>query len=154
MNIVYIHQHFCTPEGSSGTRSYDVGKHLVETGHRVTMICGVLDIGGITPLPWYRLFRRQRMAGMDVIICNVTYSNHANAIGRMWAFLWFAFLAGNALMLWITANRSIYSPSRFFHQFPLRQMSVIEEVTKPQPDRSCKTCLDVSRINSRSRFGN
>lgn len=93
MKIIYIHQHFCTPKGSTGTRSYDVSRHLVKMGHKVTMICGVLDVGGLAKGPWYKLFQKHQMDGFDVIACNVYYSNHQGFFGRMWSFLWFAFLA-------------------------------------------------------------
>ena len=99
MNIIYIHQHFCTPKGSGGTRSYDVSRHLAAMGHNVTMICGVFDIGGLKKAPWYRLFRKQQMDGFDVIICNVLYSNHQGPLVRIWSFLWFAFLAAIAALL-------------------------------------------------------
>jgi glycosyltransferase involved in cell wall biosynthesis len=62
-------------------------------GHKVTMVCGVFDIGGIKPLPWYKLFKKEFMDGFDVIVCNVWYSNRQGAIRRAWAFIWFAFLA-------------------------------------------------------------
>lgn len=93
MHIVYIHQHFCTNEGSGGTRSYDVSRHLVQMGHRVTMICGVLDISGLKMAPWHRPFRRCRMDGFDVIICNVLYSNKQGFAARMACFALFAFMA-------------------------------------------------------------
>jgi glycosyltransferase involved in cell wall biosynthesis len=93
MRIIYIHQHFCTNEGSAGTRSYDVSRYLAEMGHEVTMICGVFDIGGFKRGPWYKLFQKYRMDGFDVIICNVFYSNHHGSLRRLWSFLWFAFLA-------------------------------------------------------------
>ncbi|MBN2562305.1 MAG: glycosyltransferase family 4 protein [Phycisphaerae bacterium] len=99
MHIIYIHQHFCTSEGSGGTRSYDVSRHLVSMGHKVTVICGVLDISGLEMAPWYRPFRRCCMDGFDVIICNVLYSNAQGFMARLWSFLWFAFLASIAAML-------------------------------------------------------
>lgn len=93
MRLVYIHQYFCTPQGSSGTRSYDVSRYLAAMGHEVTMICGVLDVGGFKKMPWYKLFQKYCMGGFDVIVCNVPYSNYQSYWGRMWAFIWFAFLA-------------------------------------------------------------
>jgi hypothetical protein len=57
------------------------------------MVCGVLDVGGFEKAPWYKPFRKYRMDGFDVIVCNVPYSNHQGHWGRMWAFLWFAFVA-------------------------------------------------------------
>lgn len=93
MKIVYIHQHFCTPEGSSGTRSYDVSQHLARMGHEVTVICGVFDVGGIKKPPWYKPFKKLRMGGFDVIVCNAYHSNYQNRFARMRSFVWFAFLA-------------------------------------------------------------
>lgn len=93
MHIIYIHQHFCTNQGSSGTRSLDVSRHMVRLGHKVTMICGLLDVSGLKPMPWYRLFRREKLEGIHLIVCNVPYTNHMGAMKRIGAFLWFAFLA-------------------------------------------------------------
>ena len=43
MHIAYIHQHFSTPQGATGTRSYEMSRQLIDAGHRVTLICGVYD---------------------------------------------------------------------------------------------------------------
>jgi len=40
MHVAYIHQHFSTQQGTTGTRSYEMGLRLIGAGHRVTMICG------------------------------------------------------------------------------------------------------------------
>ena len=93
MRICYIHQFFCTNEGSAGTRSYDVSRHLAAMGHQVTMICGVEDKSGLTMGPWYKPIRRVRMAGFDVLICNVRYMQKQGMKARMWAFFKFAVLA-------------------------------------------------------------
>ena len=93
MNILYIHQHFTTNRGSSGTRSYDVSRHLATMGHKVTMICGIGETSGLEPMAWYRPFRKTTMVGCSVIVCNVRYSNGLSSLGRMWAFCWFVVLA-------------------------------------------------------------
>ncbi len=93
MRIVYIHQHFMTNKGSGGTRSYDVSKYMLQAGHQIYMICGIYDISGLEPLPWYRWFRRENIDGIDVTVCNVSYSNKYSGLRRTWAFVWFAFLA-------------------------------------------------------------
>ncbi|MBN2582456.1 MAG: glycosyltransferase family 4 protein [Planctomycetes bacterium] len=93
MHLVYIHQHFCTNEGSSGTRSYDIARHLAAQGHRVTMVSGISDSCGVERPAWYRLFMRRRMEGFDVIFCNVFYSNKLKPWRRTWSFCWFAVLA-------------------------------------------------------------
>lgn len=104
MHVVYIHQHFCTNEGAGGTRSYDVSRHLVAMGHQVTIVCGVLDIGGLPKIPWYKLFARYRMDGFDVIVCNVLYSNAHRFVRRFWSFCWFAVLASVASLFVRKAN--------------------------------------------------
>jgi len=98
MNIVYIHQHFCTNKGSAGTRSYDVSRYLTKMGHKVTIITGILDISGLDRLPWYRLYKKFAMEGFDVIVCNVLYSSHQGFIARFWTYIWFAVLASFAVI--------------------------------------------------------
>jgi hypothetical protein len=93
MHLIYIHQHFCTNEGSSGTRSLDVSRHLVEMGHKVTMICGRADNSGLPEMPWYRLFQRIRIDNFDVIACNVRYANEMGSIARTAAYVYFSLLA-------------------------------------------------------------
>ena len=45
MHVAYIHQHFSTTRGATGTRSYEMSQRLLRAGHRVTMICGVYEAG-------------------------------------------------------------------------------------------------------------
>lgn len=40
MRVLYFHQHFCTPRGAAGIRSYEMARRLVHHGHAVTMVCG------------------------------------------------------------------------------------------------------------------
>ena len=40
MKILYFHQHFSTPGGATGTRSYEVARRMVDQGHDVTIVCG------------------------------------------------------------------------------------------------------------------
>ena len=93
MNLIYIHQYFVTNEGTSATRSYDVSRYLIQMGHRVTMICGLHDQSSLAPMPWWRLMRRERIDGIDVIVCNARYSNKLGVPGRLWAWGKFAMLA-------------------------------------------------------------
>ncbi len=93
MKIVYIHQHFITNRGSGGTRSYDVAKYMVKAGHEVHMIAGIYDTSGFKALPWYRLFRRENIDGIDVTLCHIVSSNKFSALKRTLGYLWFAVLA-------------------------------------------------------------
>ena len=38
MRVLYLHQFFTTREGTGGTRSYELARHLVRSGHEVTMV--------------------------------------------------------------------------------------------------------------------
>jgi len=82
-----------TNKGSGGTRSYDISKYMVRAGHQVSIITGIYDISGLSPLAWYKFFHEELIDGIEVIVCNVPYSNKFGAIKRYWAFLWFAVLA-------------------------------------------------------------
>lgn len=98
MRLVYIHQHFTTNKGKGGTRSYDVAKAIVNDGHQVYMICGIADISGLEPSPWYKLLRFENIDGINLIVCNAPYSNDQGSIKRMFIFWWFVFLATIAVL--------------------------------------------------------
>ncbi|MFC2171114.1 glycosyltransferase family 4 protein [Acidobacteriota bacterium] len=93
MKLIYIHQHFVTNEGTSGTRSYDVSKHLVQKGHNVTMVCGICDQSSFSSQPWWRLFHVHYIDGIKVVVCNSVYGNKMSVFRRMWSFMKFAGLA-------------------------------------------------------------
>ena len=38
MKVIYLHQYFATPESNAGTRSYEMAKRLVKSGHHVTFV--------------------------------------------------------------------------------------------------------------------
>ena len=63
MRVLYLHQFFTTREGTGGTRSYEFARHLVRSGHEVTMVTAapgrprrrevdgidVREVGGASP---------------------------------------------------------------------------------------------------------
>lgn len=91
MRVLYFHQHFSTPKGSTGIRSYEMARRLVTQGHEVTMVCGSYD-GGNTGLN--SEFRRGRRKGVvddiEVIEFNLAYSNADGFLKRAFLFLLFA----------------------------------------------------------------
>lgn len=88
MKILYFHQHFSTPQGSTGTRSYEMARKLIERGHSVTMVCGSYQMassglkssvqGGI---------KRGEVDGIDVIEFQLPYSNNDSFLKRTSTFL-------------------------------------------------------------------
>lgn len=87
MHILYIHQHFATPKGSTGTRSYEFARRWVKAGHKVTLITGYYDIGGLEP--GKGLIRRQIIEGINVIVVGSIYSNKQSYLRRITSFLLF-----------------------------------------------------------------
>jgi glycosyltransferase involved in cell wall biosynthesis len=91
MHILYIHQHFSTPRGAAGIRSYEMARRLLHHGHKVTMVCGSYGIGA-TGLdgPFVGSMRRGTVDGIDVIEFDLTYSNHDSLLKRGSTFLRYA----------------------------------------------------------------
>ena len=81
MKVLYFHQHFTTPDGSGGTRSYEFAKNLISKGHEVTMVCGSYQ-GGTTGLTseFKKNSRSGYVQGIRVIELNIPYSNKDNLI--------------------------------------------------------------------------
>lgn len=91
MNILYFHQHFSTPQGSTGTRSYEMAKALIKAGHQVTIVCGSFGSGdtGITS-DFHKGIRRATVDNINIIEFELPYSNHDSFIKRTVIFLKFA----------------------------------------------------------------
>lgn len=91
MKVLYFHQHFVTPRGTGGIRSYAMARRLVEGGHLVTMVCGSFA-GGHTGLdaPFVGGMRRGTVDGIDVIELDLAYSNNDGFVRRAMTFLKFA----------------------------------------------------------------
>ncbi|WP_312955812.1 glycosyltransferase family 4 protein [Stutzerimonas nitrititolerans] len=91
MKVIYFHQHFSTPKGSTGIRSYEMARRLVARGHQVTMVCGSYG-GGETgiALPFINGMRRGVMDGIDIIEYDLAYSNSDGFLKRAMTFVRFA----------------------------------------------------------------
>lgn len=90
MRILYIHQHFSTPDGSAGTRSYEMAQRLIAAGHQVTMLCGSYDVGRTGLDGPYRRGRREgQVDGIDVIELHTPYGNKLGFARRVMAFVSF-----------------------------------------------------------------
>jgi lipopolysaccharide/colanic/teichoic acid biosynthesis glycosyltransferase/glycosyltransferase involved in cell wall biosynthesis len=91
MNVVYFHQHFNTPAGSVGTRSYEFARRLVARGHAVTIVCGsyrtaVTGLSG----PFMSGKRTGVVDGINVIELELPVGNSDGLAARALAFLRFA----------------------------------------------------------------
>jgi glycosyltransferase involved in cell wall biosynthesis len=91
MNVLYFHQHFSTPKGAAGQRSYEMAQRLLLRGHQVTMICGSYQVGytGLD-MPFKKGMRQGHVDGIHVIEFDLAYSNHDGFLKRSFTFLKFA----------------------------------------------------------------
>jgi glycosyltransferase involved in cell wall biosynthesis len=92
MRILYYHQHFSTPHGSTGTRSYEMAKRLIKRGHSVLVVCGSYA-GANTGLTdkFKNGQRRGFVEEIEVIELLLPYSNRDSFLKRTFTFLKFAY---------------------------------------------------------------
>ncbi len=92
MKVLYFHQHFSTPKGSAGIRSYAMAKRLLQEGHQVVMVCGSYGMGNTGLTTSFKSgVRRGYVEGIDVIEFELPYSNQTSFINRAFLFITFAF---------------------------------------------------------------
>lgn len=91
MNILYFHQHFSTPKGMIGIRSYEMARRLVHHGHSVTVVCGTYG-GGETGLDvMFAAGKREGIVdGIRIIEFDLAYSNSDGFLKRSMTFVKFA----------------------------------------------------------------
>jgi len=89
MHVAYIHQHFSTRRGATGTRSYEMGLRLLRRGHRVTMICGAYESGDQRADAAQRVVEEE-IDGIRVLRVAEPYGNRMGFARRVLAFARFA----------------------------------------------------------------
>lgn len=90
MHVLYIHQYFATPHGSTGTRSYEFARRWIRAGHRITMLTSTAQLRP-ADVPGGDLSRRAEFDcdGIRVIALPVAYSQKMGKLARIVAFLRF-----------------------------------------------------------------
>lgn len=92
MKILYFHQHFSTPSGSTGTRSYEFARYLVSKGHSVTIVCGQYRSADTGLKSSFESGRRVGVVdGIEVIEYQLPYSNSDSFLRRSFTFLNYSF---------------------------------------------------------------
>ena len=91
MRIVYMHQYFNTPAMHGGTRSYEMARRLVRSGHEVHMVTADSQGSGARGKNSWSLTEE---AGIHVHWLPVPYSNNMTYRARVKAFISFARYAG------------------------------------------------------------
>ena len=89
--ILYLHQHFSTPEGRTATRAFAQARALAAAGHAVTLATGRYE-GAVTGLdgPFRGGRREGRVANFRVVEFDIPYDGAMGLPARAAAFLRFA----------------------------------------------------------------
>ena len=88
-HILYLHQYFATPDSNGGTRSYELARRLVRSGHTVTVITSSAFLPKNWSLP--NMWNYRELEGIRLIILKLPYSNKMSFFRRIGAFLRFSF---------------------------------------------------------------
>ena len=105
MRVLYCHQHFSTPQGTTGIRSYEMARKLISLGHQVTMVCGSYDAGKTGLHNQFIGGKRTGVSdGINIIEFDLSYSNSDSFIKRSFTFLKFAL---SSVRLALTQNYDI-----------------------------------------------
>jgi glycosyltransferase involved in cell wall biosynthesis len=94
MKILYLHQHFTTPKGSGGIRSYEMAQKCIKEGINVTMVCGSHSGGNSGLEVVFKWGKREGYVnGIYVIEFDLQYSNKDNFLKRSYLFLLYSLRA-------------------------------------------------------------
>lgn len=92
MKVLYFHQHFSTPSGATGTRSYEMAQKLIQKGHQVTMVCGSYNVGATgLDTPFVDGKREGEVNNIRVIEFDLSYANTDSFLTRSSQFVKFAY---------------------------------------------------------------
>lgn len=91
MHVLYIHQHFAIPKGSTGTRSYEFARRWVKAGHKVTLITGYYEPGGLKL--GKGLIQKQTIDEIEIKVIAATYNQKQSYLRRLVSFLSFMLLS-------------------------------------------------------------
>ncbi|RAI57745.1 glycosyltransferase family 4 protein [Roseicella frigidaeris] len=140
MRILYLHQHFSTPEGATGTRSHAMARALAARGHAVTMACGQYA-GAVTGLAGgFRRGRREGpVDGFRVVEWAIPCGNAMPLRRRAGAFLRYAAQAGRLalaeewdLVIASSTPSSVALPA--LAAWRLRGIPFLYEIRDPWPE--------------------
>jgi glycosyltransferase involved in cell wall biosynthesis len=95
MHVLLIHQAFVSGQEAGGTRHYELGRHLVEWQHRLTVIASPVSYltGRITAESRGRGRRRGQVDGIEIIRAWAYTGRHRSFFARLLSFLSFMVLS-------------------------------------------------------------
>ncbi len=111
MHILYIHQYFTTPNGITGTRSYEFARRWVARGHKVTMLTTTAllvrnDLNNAKGM----FFKKFTVEGIQIVAISVPYRQQMRAITKCLSFLGFV-LVSSIVVLFMKGFDAVYATS-------------------------------------------
>ncbi|WP_027708811.1 glycosyltransferase family 4 protein [Zooshikella ganghwensis] len=92
MKVIYFHQHFSTPKGATGIRSYEMSKSLLMDGHEVTVVCGSYGAASTGLTGDFSKGRREGIVdGIKIVEFDLSYSNEDGFMKRTFLFIKYSY---------------------------------------------------------------
>lgn len=88
MHILYLHQYFMTPETGGATRSYSFAKHLIDKGHKVTMVTSKAFLN-LNIFKNNKLIEEVRYDNINLVAINIPYFQKMSYMKRVISFVKF-----------------------------------------------------------------
>lgn len=91
MKVLIFHQYFGTSQNAGGsTRTYELGRRMVERGHSVTIVSGNSSyFSGKKTSRRKGLWSREKVEGIDVVRVHIPFGGSHSIPARIIGFLWF-----------------------------------------------------------------
>lgn len=93
MHVLFLHSYYCTDVSTSGSRSHDLCKALSAKGHRVTVVCQVVDLNRSMFEDMPGFIKELVVDGVRVYGIAIPYSNRMGVLRRLFSFFLFMFAA-------------------------------------------------------------
>lgn len=135
MRILYLHQYFATPAGSTGTRSYELSRRWVAAGHEVTVLTGRSADPTFERAPAVTT-----VDGVRVQLIGFRYSQQFGFLRRVIAFVGYAIVAAWKVLVGRRYDVVVATSTPLTIAIPaivakrIRRMRVVFEVRDVWPD--------------------
>lgn len=89
MHVLFLHAYYCTSTSTSGSRSHDLCRALAARGHKVTVICQVVDLNRSMFSDQLGFIKRVEVDDIPIIGVDIPYSNKMGIAARLFSFFRF-----------------------------------------------------------------
>ena len=153
MHILYLHQYFATPAGTTGTRSYEFARRWVRAGHSVRMLTTTAQLTANDLKNAHgRFLKKFSVEGIDVVAAAIPYRQQMGFLKRSVAFtafvimvVWFVLRTKDYDVIYATSTPLTVGIPALFAKW-LRRKKFIFEVRDQWPEIPIEMGIIRSRI--------